>query len=152
MAEKHSFLDRIRCDEATIAKINQASREAARKQPKSNHTDNGGRERGDEGPGSLGREPGNKVGAIRASLKAPAVQSAPGQAGHTAASSGKGTASPGGKSASSGGKAGTGQGGNSGAHGGGNSGGHGGSPGGGSGGHGGGSGGHGGGSGGHGGH
>ena len=59
--DKNSFLDRIRCDQATIDKVNAVSRNS---QPPANHSTeavkDGGRERGDEGPGSLGRESGLK--------------------------------------------------------------------------------------------
>ena len=120
MQDREQFLARIRCDPATIAKIEAASknRPASRKKAA---LDDGGRERGDEGPGRLGREPGNKVGAIRSDMKAtaktPAARSGPAQGGH----SGGKTPSQGGghgQGAASGGRGGQGGQGGHGGHGG----------------------------------
>lgn len=141
MSNRQSFLERIRCDQTTIAKTNQVSKESAQKSAQPRRTDDGGRERGEEGPARLGREPGNKVGAIRASLKTPSTANAS-QATGAAISSGRGAASPVGGHGT-GGQGGAGKGGGTGAgHGGGSAGGGGGHGGHGAGGKGGGHGGH----------
>ncbi len=63
---KNEFLDSIKVDKATIDKTNQVSRNAAKNMSKQSGKkggqDNGGRERGDTGPLSQGRESGNKGG------------------------------------------------------------------------------------------
>lgn len=60
-SEKNSFLERIRCDQATIDKVNAVSRNSNQPVHRTAEvTNDGGRERGDEGPGSLGRESGLK--------------------------------------------------------------------------------------------
>ena len=75
-----SFHQRIRVDDATIRKTNQVSKswaaQAAKAQKGKTNKDDGGRERGDDGPGKQGRESGNKVGSIRADMKATAKDSA----------------------------------------------------------------------------
>lgn len=63
---KNEFLDSIKVDQATIDKTNQVSKNAAKnmnnQSGKKGGLDNGGRERGDIGPMSHGRESGNKGG------------------------------------------------------------------------------------------
>lgn len=63
--DKNVFLDSIKVDKATMDKINQvstiATKSMSNQSNKNGRTDNGGRERGDTGPLSLGREAGNKV-------------------------------------------------------------------------------------------
>ncbi|MCD8146020.1 MAG: hypothetical protein LUD84_01875 [Clostridiales bacterium] len=74
MAEKGSFLDSIRCDDATIARTNEVARNFSQKQVNAKgKADEGGRERGDDGPGKQGRESGaykgsSHVSAIRADM------------------------------------------------------------------------------------
>ena len=62
--DKNSFLESIKADKATVDRCNEVSRNAAKNATNthSNSSDAGGRERGDSGPGSLGRESGNKSG------------------------------------------------------------------------------------------
>lgn len=143
--EMSTFMERIRVDQATIDRINQVSKNHSeqstnRQTVKSNE---GGRERGDDGPGKTGRESGYKGGYSDASGNTGSKTAASGQS-----SAGQSSASTGGHSSGTG-QSGGGHGSGTGSGGGG---GHGGGTGsGGSGGHGGGSSG-GGGHGGHGGH
>lgn len=59
--EKNEFLERIRVDKETQARLNEVAKNQNHVHNRSNKgTDDGGRERGDEGPGTLGREAGNK--------------------------------------------------------------------------------------------
>lgn len=64
--DKNAFLESIKADKATIEKTNQVSKNAAKNMSnqsgKKGGQDNGGRERGDTGPLSQGRESGNKGG------------------------------------------------------------------------------------------
>ena len=83
---RETFMERIRVDEATRAKLAQVAKEhAARQNTGKKGRDDGGRERGDDGPAKLGRESGNKpptpgekapviskVSAVQASLAAKA--------------------------------------------------------------------------------
>lgn len=65
---KNEFLDSIKVDKATIDKTNQVSKNAAKninnQSAEKGVLDNGGRERGDTGPLSQGRESGNKGGPV----------------------------------------------------------------------------------------
>lgn len=117
MERSNSFLESLKVDKATVERCNAVSKNNAAKSTaqtvKKSGIDNGGRERGDSGPGSLGREAGNKAGnalAHNASKggQGTGVQSA---AGHNSA---------GGHSGSGGGHGGSGggHGGSSGGHGG----------------------------------
>lgn len=81
-SEKNSFLERIRCDQATIDKVNAVSRNSNQPVHRTAEvTNDGGRERGDEGPGSLGRESGlkgesaNEAGTTAASRNGTSGQS-----------------------------------------------------------------------------
>lgn len=64
--DRNSFVESIKVDKATIDRCNEVSRNAAKNANtqvgRKNGTDDGGRERGDTGPASLGRESGNKSG------------------------------------------------------------------------------------------
>lgn len=105
MGEKSTFLERIRCDQATIDRVNQVGKNAAQKQTSSKRADDGGRERGDDGPGKMGRESGLKVGAIRADMNATAKAQPQGslsQNGKAVSSSEKSTAATPNATASSG--------------------------------------------------
>lgn len=60
---RESFMNRIKVDDATKAKLAQVAKEhAARQESPKKGKDDGGRERGDDGPAKLGRENGNKPG------------------------------------------------------------------------------------------
>ena len=69
--DKNAFLERIKVDKATIEKTNQVSKNAAKNMNnqfgKKSGQDNGGRERGDTGPMSHGREGGYKGGSVPSS-------------------------------------------------------------------------------------
>lgn len=55
--DRSSFLDRIRCDQETIDKVNEVSKNSQSPAMRSNENNQeGGRERGEDGPGSRGRE------------------------------------------------------------------------------------------------
>lgn len=58
--DRNGFLESIRYDEATIAKINEAFRQHNTSTKSKSSINDGGRERGDEGPGNHGREGGLK--------------------------------------------------------------------------------------------
>lgn len=92
--EKNSFLERIRCDQATIDKVNDVSRNS---QPPANRSTaavkDGGRERGDEGPGSLSRESGLKGETSTQTSEASDTQS--GNPGQSSNSNGHGSESGG---------------------------------------------------------
>ena len=65
MERSNSFVESLKVDKATIDRCNNVSKDAAKKanmQSVKTTADDGGRDRGDSGPGSLGREPGNKCG------------------------------------------------------------------------------------------
>lgn len=68
MDKNNSFFESIKADKATLARLNEVSKNAAKKANtqtgKKNGTDNGGRERGDTGPLSHGRESGNKGSTV----------------------------------------------------------------------------------------
>lgn len=83
MSEKNSFRESLRVESETMAKLNNVSKNYSSKKSLTSQTESsGGRERGDEGPGRLGREHGYKSGnnpratAVKnASLKANTVNS-----------------------------------------------------------------------------
>lgn len=64
--DRNSFVESLKVDKATVDRCNAVSQNAAKtvntQTAKKGGIDNGGRERGDSGPASLGREAGNKVG------------------------------------------------------------------------------------------
>jgi len=94
MGEKSTFLERIRCDQATIDRVSQVGKKAAQTPASAKRADEGGRERGDDGPGKMGRESGLKVGTIRADMNATAKAQPQGslsQDGKAVNSSGKST-------------------------------------------------------------
>ena len=66
--DKNSFIESIKVDKATVDRCNEVSRNAAKNATTQSGgksgADHGGRERGDSGPASLGREPGNKDGSF----------------------------------------------------------------------------------------
>lgn len=97
---KNEFLDSIKVDQATIDKTNQISKNAAKnmnnQSGKKGGQDNGGRERGDTGPLSQGRESGNKGGP------APTSQSSLGKGQSSNGQNGSSGHSSGGQAASSG--------------------------------------------------
>lgn len=63
MSDKNSFRDSLRVDSETMAKLDNVSKNYSSKKSSTSKTENsGGRERGDEGPGRQGREPGYKSG------------------------------------------------------------------------------------------
>ena len=63
MSDKNSFRDSLRVDSETMAKLDSVSKKYSSKKSSNPKTENsGGRERGDEGPGRQGREPGYKSG------------------------------------------------------------------------------------------
>ena len=112
--DKNEFLERIKVDKATIEKTNQVSKNAAKNMNnqfgKKSGQDNGGRERGDTGPMSHGREGGYKGGTVPSSHSS----SSNGQS----SSYGHGTGSSGTGGHGSGGQGGSGGHGSSGGHGG----------------------------------
>ena len=130
--ERYSFLESIKADKATIDRCNEVSKNAAKNMNthsgKKGGLDNGGRERGDTGPMSHGRESGNKSGAAPSSHPSPGEghssngqggsgHSSVGQAsssGHSSGGSGTGGHGSGGQ----GGSGGHGSSGGSGGHGG----------------------------------
>ena len=68
MDKSNNFFKSIKADKATLARLNEVSKNASKnantKTGNKNGTDNGGRERGDTGPLSQGRESGNKGGPV----------------------------------------------------------------------------------------
>lgn len=66
--DRNSFIERIKVDKTTVERCNEVSRNAAKnvQTGRKNAADDGGRERGDTGPASLGRESGNKSGPSNA--------------------------------------------------------------------------------------
>lgn len=78
MGKDNSFRDSLRVDSESIAKLDSVSKNYCSKKSSNSKTENSdGRERGDEGLGRQGREPGNKSGnnprvhaVMNASLKA----------------------------------------------------------------------------------
>lgn len=65
--DKNSFVESLKVDKATVDRCNTVSQNHAKtvntQSAKKSSIDDGGRDRGDSGPASLGREAGNKVGA-----------------------------------------------------------------------------------------
>ena len=61
MSDKNNFRDSLRVDAETMAKLDSMSKNYSGKKSLNSKTEkSGGRERGDEGPGRQGREPGYK--------------------------------------------------------------------------------------------
>ena len=102
--ERNSFIESLRTDKATIDRCNRVSKTVAEKSQMATGKrvgDDGGRERGDTGPASLGREAGNKCGpsnARSASGEGHGGQSAQGHgtSGHGGANGGQGAGGQGG--------------------------------------------------------
>lgn len=120
--ERYSFLESIKADKATIDRCNEVSKNAAKnmnnQSGKKGGLDNGGRERGDTGPMSHGRESGNKGGTAPSSHSSSGEgHSSNGQGGSPGHSSGS-QASSSGHSSGSSGTGGHGSGGQGGGHGG----------------------------------
>lgn len=65
--DRNSFVESLKVDKSTVDRCNAVSQNAAKtantQTAKKSGIDDGGRERGDSGPASLGREAGNKAGA-----------------------------------------------------------------------------------------
>lgn len=108
--DRNSFVESIKADKATIDRCNEASLNAAKnantQAGRKRGADDGGRERGDTGSASLGRESGNKSGSSVAHTSTGGSQGHSGQA-----SSGHGESGHGAGGQCSGGGHGTGQGG-----------------------------------------
>ncbi len=105
--ERYSFLESIKADKATIDRCNEVSKNAAKNMSnqsgKKGGLDNGGRERGDTGPMSHGRESGNKGGTAPSSHSSSGEgHSSNGQGGSPGHSSGSQASSSGHSSGSSG--------------------------------------------------
>lgn len=105
--ERYSFLESIKADKATIDRCNEVSKNAAKNMNthsgKKGGLDNGGRERGDTGPMSHGRESGNKGGTAPSSHSSSGKgHSSNGQGGSPGHSSGGQASSSGHSSGSSG--------------------------------------------------
>ncbi len=105
--ERYSFLESIKADKATIDRCNEVSKNAAKnmnnQSSKKGGLDNGGRERGDTGPMSHGRESGNKGGTAPSSHSSSGEgHSSDGQGGSPGHSSGSQASSSGHSSGSSG--------------------------------------------------
>lgn len=119
---RNTFADRIKVDKATVERCNEVSRNAANrlKEPssKNNVINNGGRERGDTGPLSHGRESGFK-GASSASVSTGMANTPSGRsAGYSAAAQHSASATVGSHGSGGLGEGGHGSGGHSGGHGG----------------------------------
>lgn len=104
--ERYSFLESIKAD-TTIDRCNEVSKNAAKnmsnQSSKKGGLDNGGRERGDTGPMSHGRESGNKGGTAPSSHSSSGEgHSSNGQGGSPGHSSGSQASSSGHSSGSSG--------------------------------------------------
>lgn len=104
MGKKEDFLESLKVDAETQAKLDQVMREH-KDNKNSKEDDDGGRDRGDEGPASQGREPGlkggsskinSKVDSMKADMKADSNANLPkgqlSENGHTTNYSGKSTA------------------------------------------------------------
>lgn len=98
--DRYSFVESIKADKATIDRCNEVSKNAAKNMNnqtgKRSGEDNGGRERGDTGPMSHGRESGNKGGT------APSSHSSSGEGHSLNGQGGSAVHSPGGQTSSSG--------------------------------------------------
>lgn len=94
--DRNSFVESIKVDKATIDRCNEVSRNAAKNANiqvgRKNGADDGGRERGDTGPASLGRESGNKSGPSNAHTSTGESQGHSGQASSGHGESGHGSA------------------------------------------------------------
>lgn len=118
--DRNEFINSIKVSKTTVDNCNQVSKNAAKtmnnQSGKKNGQDNGGRERGDNGPMSHGREGGNKGGPAPTQSSSNGGHNSNGQAassGHSSA----GTTSGGGHSNGGGhGSAGQGNGGHGGGH------------------------------------
>ena len=102
---KESFAESLRVDNATIAKTNQLGRQSAKSSIKgksSSSSDSGGREIGDDGPGSHGRESGYKTGAVKSNARTSSVGRTNTSASHNG-SNGHGLGNHGGKNGGTGG-------------------------------------------------
>lgn len=106
---KNGFLDSIKVDKATIEKTNQVSKNAAKtfssKSVGKSGLDDGGRERGDAGPLSQGREQGNKCGSLASHCSSDSGHISGGQSsssGHGSGGLGTGGHSSGGQGCSGG--------------------------------------------------
>ena len=94
MDERNGFVESIKLDKVTIDRCNEVSRNAAKNantQSERSGVDDGGRERGDTGPGSLGRESGNKGGHSSASSTPGEGHGASGQGASGQGSGGQGS-------------------------------------------------------------
>lgn len=105
--DRYSFVESIKADKATIDRCNEVSKNAAKnmnnQSGKKGGLDNGGRERGDTGPMSHGRESGNKGGTAPSSHSSSGEgHSSNGQGGSPGHSSGGQASSSGHSSGSSG--------------------------------------------------
>lgn len=117
--DRYSFVESIKADKATIDRCNEVSKNAAKnmnnQSGKKGGLDNEGRERGDTGPMSHGRESGNKGGTAPSSHSSSGEgHSSGGQAsssGHSSGSSGTGGHGSGGQGGGGHGSSGGGQGG-----------------------------------------
>lgn len=117
--DRYSFVESIKADKATIDRCNEVSKNAAKnmnnQSGKKGGLDNGGRERGDTGPMSHGRESGNKGGTAPSSHGSSGEgHSSGGQAsssGHSSGGSGTGGHGSGGQGGGGHGSSGGGQGG-----------------------------------------
>lgn len=119
--DKNEFLERIKVDKATIEKTNQVTKNAAKNMSnqfgKKSGQDNGGRERGDIGPLSHGREGGYKGGVASSSHSSSSGGQSP-PSGHSSggSSSGGGHGTGGHESGGQGGSGGHGSSGGHGGH------------------------------------
>lgn len=117
--DRYSFVESIKADKATIDRCNEVSKNAAKnmnnQSGKKGGLDNGGRERGDTGPMSHGRESGNKGGTAPSPHGSSGEgHSSGGQAsssGHSSGGSGTGGHGSGGQGGGGHGSSGGGQGG-----------------------------------------
>lgn len=90
--DRNSFIESIKVDKATVDRCNEVCLNAAKNanthsSKQTMAADDGGRERGDTGPGALGREAGNKGGSFIANGGTDGGHSS---SGHAAGNSGNG--------------------------------------------------------------
>lgn len=94
--DRNSFVESIKVDKATIDRCNEVSHNAVKnastQADRQNGVDDGGRERGDTGPASLGRESGNKGGPSNAHNSAGESHGHSGQSSSGHGESGHGSA------------------------------------------------------------
>ena len=94
MEKSNSFIEGLKVDQATINRCNEVSRNATQKtnvQNTRSQSIDGGRERGDSGPGSLGRESGYKSGESNSGHEGNSVahsSSSNGASGHSTSGEG----------------------------------------------------------------